>query len=250
MAAPLLTLDQLISEACEQFAPADAPTRYYTAALSHAQAFRRELLAGSHRELKTVYLEVGDDYSADLPADYVEYTMLGLQLPGSAVTRNLIYNSRLSLLPPTFRAASPAGSFLDPLDSDECEQACYGLLDAGYDGYCGFGYPHFSQEFRIDRATGRVICNSLVPPLSLLALEYYGFGAKEGEDIALDPLAHSWGIHYVLERLNAQKKDWNAVAYHKEKVQEERAKYKNRTRAFSLDGALQAKHRAAAQRWK
>ena len=95
-----LTLDQLISEAIELFAPADAPTRYYSAALSHAHAFRRELIAGTNRQMKTEYLELGDDRTVDLPEDYVEYTMLGLTFPGwGGAVRNLVYNGALSLRP-------------------------------------------------------------------------------------------------------------------------------------------------------
>lgn len=247
MPPPLLTLDQLITDACEIFAPADAPTRYYLAALPHAQAFRRELIAGTNRQLKTAYLELGLDRSVALPEDYVEYTMLGLQLPGWGVTRNLIYNASISGLP--LPEPQPFGivDYLTPPTTYECEQARYGLLA---DGYCGYGIGSWNAEFRIDREEGRIICNSRVPSDALLVLEYYGFGAKDGEDIAIDPLAHSWGIQYILEKLSAQKKDWSAVQYHKAEALKERQKYKDRTRNFSLEGAMQVKQQAAAQRWK
>lgn len=245
-----LTLDQLIEEACQQFAPADAPTRYYTAAIPHANAFRRELIAGTGRELRTAYLELGQDRCADLPDDYVEYTMLGLQLPGWGTVRNLIYNGSLSKATAPHATRQDTQDFLTPPTTYECEQARHGLLDDGYDGYCGFGYPGFSQEFRIDREEGRIICNSRVPADALLVLEYYGFGAKDGEDIAIDPLAHSWGINYILWKLHLQKQNL-AMARELERLTlTEKTKYTNRTRNFSLAGATQAKQQASAQRWK
>lgn len=214
-----LTLDQLITEACEQFAPADAPTRYYTAALPHAQAFRRELISSTSRETITALLQVGPDRTAALPDNYVEYERLGA------------------------------------LSDDE--QSVYPLSCGDTRAYTtapiSIVYPHDWMRighFQIDPKQGVVTCNSLVPTDTILVLEYKSFGAADGEDIAIDPLAHSWGISFILERLHAQKKDWNAVAYHKGEAVKEKDKYKARTRTFSLVGAMQAKHMAAAQRWK
>ena len=65
-----LTLDQVIIDACEVFAPADAPTRYYTAALSHAAAFRRLYLRKNPTTLRTVYLQPAADRTVALPEDY------------------------------------------------------------------------------------------------------------------------------------------------------------------------------------
>ena len=218
MPAPLLTLRALIQQACGIFAPADNSSRYFTAALHHAQAFRRELIAGNGRELRTAYLDLGTDRTVDLPDDCVEYESVGLLLDGADVIYPLAYNAALSKL--------PTAGYLPPLDT------------------------YWAPEFRIDRENHRLVCSSLVPDTAQLVMEYIGFGACVGKDIAIDPLAHSWGIQFILQGLNAQKKDWQAVAYHKGEALKEKVLYKDRIRNFSLTGAMQVKHEAAAQRWK
>lgn len=251
-----LTLSQLVRQACDMFAPADSSSRYYTAALHHAQAFRRELITNSARMLKTEYLDLGDDRSVALPDDYAEYRMLGITFPGWAGVRNLVYNDRLSLLPgentPPYFGQAPADApdFLTPPTSYECAQARYGLLDADSDGYCGFGGPWYAGEFRIDHDQHRIICSSRVPGNARLVLEYQSFAAADGQDIAVDPMAHSWGLNHILEGLNAQKKDWGAAAYYGDKAKTEKARYKAATSNFSLGNAQQANHVAAAGRWK
>lgn len=250
-----LTLSALIKQACDIFAPADASTRYYTAALHHAQAFRRELISGTNRELKTEELQLGDDRTVDLPDDYAEYRMIGMRLPGWGGVRNLAYNSVISLIPgeniaPNWSSASQVPDYLIAPTSNECSQALYGSVDDGYTGYCGFGVPCWEGEFRIDRQQHRLICNSRVPAEAIIVLEYHSFGAPDGKDIPIDAFAHSWGINYILWKLYLQKKDIQMAREYERLTGIEKAKHTRRTSPLSLEGIQNANHNAAAQRWK
>lgn len=249
----LLTLDQLIVEACEIFAPADAPTRYHQAALTHAHAFRRAYIKNNPQELKTAYIQLASDRTAELPEDYGQWTMLGLTFPGWGVIRNLIYNSSIPLanLSADFSAfATPTVDYLTPPTTYECEQARHGLLDDGYEGYCGFGVPGYVDGFRIDHENHRIVCNSRVPESALLVLEYYGFAAADGEDISIDPLAWDWGQAFIIERLHAQKKDWASVNYWKAEVTKFREKYRSDKSTFTGGSAMKTNHEIAGQKWK
>lgn len=242
-----LTLDQLITEACEIFAPADAPTRYYTAALSHAAAFRRAYSRSSTAAIRTAYLQVADDRTVDLPDDYANWKMIGLTCPGWGSIRNLSYNGNLPL---NIAAASGApDDYLTPPTVAETG-CCYGSLDADTEAYCGFGSPVHANEFRIDEEGGRIVCSSRLPGDAVLVLEYYGFGAPGGVDITIDAIAHDWALNFLLEKLYAQKKDWNTVTYYKAEAEKARLKYAEDKRTFGVGNVLRAKHNAARQRWK
>ena len=236
-------------DACEVFAPTDAPTRYYTAALSHAAAFRREYLRKNPSTLRTVYLQPAADRTVSLPADYANWQMLGVTFPGWSSVRNLVYNGKLSLL--TFDPNDTTPNFLTPPGSADSGRV-YGALDADSPGeaYLGFGSPVHANEFRIDAPNNRIVCSSRLPDSALLVLEYYGFGAEEGADIVLDPLAHDWAKNFIIERLFAQKKDWNSVEYYKAATRKAHALYVEDRRTFGVGNVYNAKHRAAAQRWK
>lgn len=244
-----LTLDQVIIDACEVFAPADAPTRYYTAALSHAAAFRRLYLRKNPTTLRTVYLQPAADRTVALPDDYANWQMLGVTFPGWSSVRNLTYNGKLSLL--TFDPLDTTPDFLTPPTSAESGRV-YGALDADApsESYLGFGAPVHANEFRIDAPNSRIVCSSRLPDSALLVLEYYGFGSEEGADIALDPLAHDWAKNFIIERLFAQKKDWNSVAYYKAEALKAHNLYVEDRRTFGLGNVLNVKRAAAAQRWK
>lgn len=241
----VLTLDQLITEACEIFAPADAPTRYYSAALSHAAAFRRAYSRNNPATIRTAYLQVADDRTVDLPDDYANWKMLGLTFPGWGAIRNLVYNGSL----PLAVAAGAPDDYLEPPTESELV-ARYGSIDADTDGYCGFGHPGHANEFRFDEEHGRIVCSSRVPTDAVLVLEYYGFDAPAGQDIAIEAIAHDWALNFLLEKLFAQKKDWNTVNYYKGEAEKARLKYKEDKRTFGVDNVLHAKHTAARQRWK
>ncbi len=220
MAAHLLTLDQLIVEACEQFAPTDAPTRYHAAALPYAKAFRRKLITSTSRENRAGLLEIGNDRTADLPDDYVEYVRLGVLSDDGQAIYTLAYADVGLPGAPALNAAA---------------------------------YPHDwmgEGGFRIDLATRRVVCNSLVPEHTLLVLEYKSFSAKDGEDIAIDPLAHTWGVKYILAELHNQKQNWQAAAKAEQARDTEFRLYEQAIRNFTLAGVRHINHRAAAQLWK
>lgn len=219
--APFLTLGQLITEACELFDPAGQPTRYFSSALKHGEAFRRKLITGTHREDRTDYLEVGGDRTAELPSDFVKYTRLGV-----------LSDDELTIYPLLYDGSVPASgrTILQPAD-----------------------FPHEWMHlggFRIDQQTHRIVCNSLVPEHTVLVLDYKTFGATVGEDIAIDPLAQSWGQKFILTELYKQKKDWaSATTYAKDCMQEHEL-YKQAIRNFSLAQVKRVNHKAAGQRWK
>ena len=221
MPAPLLTVGQIIVEACELFSESDAPTRYHGAARKHALAARRKLIGSTARENKFALLEVGNDRTVDLPWDYVEYSALGVLSDNGQFTIPLIYGN----VPP-----GAGRSIITPA-----------------------AFPHDWMRnggFQIDLAKRRVVCNSLVPENTLLVLDYKSYAAEEGDDIAIDPLAHSWAVKYVLAELYNQKQNWQAAA----KAEAARdllwTDYKRAIRNFSLAGAMQAKHETAMQNWK
>lgn len=243
-----LTLDQLITEACEIFAPADAPTRYYAAALTHAAAFRRAYSRKNAATVRTAYLQVGDDRTVNLPEDYANWRMLGLTFPGWASVRNLTYNAAipLAIIP---AAPTAAIDYLEPPTGAE-SVAAYGSIDADTEAYCGFGRPVYAAEFRIDEERGRIVCSSRLPESAVLVLEYVSFDATDGEDIAIDAMAHDWGVNFILEKLYAQKKDWNTVAYYQRQANSALLKYREDKRTFSVGNVQRAKHNAARQRWK
>lgn len=245
----LLSLDQVIIEACEIFAPADAPTRYYTAALSHAASFRKLYQRKNATTLRTVYLKADANRTVELPADYANWQMLGVTFPGWSSVRNLNYNGKLSLL--TFDPSDTTPDFLTPPTSAESDQS-YGSIDADSpsEHYLGFGAPVHADEFRIDPEHQRIVCSSRLPDSALLVLEYYGFGAEDGADIMLDPLAHEWAKNYIIERLFVQKKDWNSVAYYKAEALKAHSMYVEDRRTFGIGNVLNTKRAAAAQRWK
>jgi hypothetical protein len=221
MAAPLLTLDMLISEACELFAPNDAPTRYYDAGMKHAKAFRRELIQTTSRENRTAFLEIGNDRTAALPDDYVQYARLGVLSDDEQSIYPLIYSDDIPL---TERSTYPSSAW-----------PCEWMRTGG---------------FRIDNETRRVVCNSLVPQFTILVLDYKAFGAETGEDIAIDPLCHTWAVQYILRELHKQKKDWQSAGEAERDMNRAKALYKQSVRDFTLAGAMQIRHETAAQRWK
>lgn len=217
-----LFLSDLITEACELFAPTDAPTHYFTAAQKHALAFRRKLIGGTSRENRTQVLELGNDRTVDLPDDYVQYERLGVLSENQQYVHTLAYAD-----------ISPM-----PVANVKIDPSCW---------------PHDWMRFggfKIDNAKRQIICNSLVPQNTLLVLEYKCYGAAFGEDIPIDPLAHSWGVKYILAELHGQKKDWVSAREVAKDREREFALYKQAISNFSLTGAMQVKHQTAAQLWK
>jgi hypothetical protein len=219
--APQLTLDTVITEACELFAPNDAPTRYFDAALKHAKAFRRELIGSTNQENKHELLEVGNDRTADLPDDYAGWVRLGVLSADEQHIYPLLYSNDVL---PTQRSSFRAADLPD-----------YWMQHGG---------------FSVEPSTHRIVCNSLVPEGTVLVLEYKSLAAEMGEDIAIDPLSHTWAVQYILRELHKQRKDWQSAAEAEKDCLKANHLYKQAVRNFSLTDAMHIKHVAAAQLWK
>jgi len=152
---------------------------------------------------KSVPLEVGPDRVVDLPADYVEYQMLGIRR-GEQV-HNLLHNPRLVPVPLAEQgAASAAPAYTYPY---------VGLRDNGVD-LLGYGYPSGRQgEFSIDRAARTLLVSSAISPGQELYLSYLSDSEAACESSLIHPLAEAWLEFYVLHFLHKKNNPGLAADY-------------------------------------
>jgi len=201
----------LLADEAENKAP-------YVRAFVHARRWYENDYVGAVEKAyghRTVQLLVETDRTAALPADYVDYSMIGLRA-GEQV-RNLLHNPALVPLP----LGESANSLVAQAQAQA--QALAGpyqytytnwLENTGVDYCVGYGYPAVrAGEFTVQRAERQLLLSSQVSPGAVLLLDYLSDDAPVGGQTLIHPQAESWLEFYLLDHLNRRRNPTLAAGY-------------------------------------
>ncbi|GAA4391872.1 hypothetical protein [Hymenobacter koreensis] len=151
---------------------------------------------------KTVLLDVGPDRVTELPADYVDYLVVGREQGGTV--RNLCYNPALSIVA------------VEPFDApavltDEVNEAwptwCYPGIERAGKPVQGYGYGEYREEFVIDEAERVLRVGSLIEPGTVLVLSYIGSAVDPGKPTVVHPYDVTPLTYFILWQHCLRKKD-------------------------------------------
>ena len=159
------TVDAVLIATCHKIG--DMGLRKYAVFNAHASSwFTSDYNPESGQTLKTILLDVGPDRVCELPADYLDFVVVGRRY-GERI-RTLAHNPKLSPLPPVepFLDREPLGSAVG-LDWPAYDYA-------GWDGDSlrGYGWGEWREEFTIDPQERTLRLSSLLGSDEPLYLQY------------------------------------------------------------------------------
>ncbi|GAC1368611.1 MAG: hypothetical protein NVS3B25_21290 [Hymenobacter sp.] len=200
------TVDKVLLDTCHGLG--DTSLRKYALLLKHAERWlATEYTPSSGQALKTVLLDVGPDRVAELPADYLDFVVVGRQ-QGERI-RTLAHNPKLSPLPP---APDPVPALGSPVALDWPAYVYTGYTGGSLTGY---GWGEFREEFTVDVVERTLRLSSLLGPAAVdgpLFLQYVGGLLCPGTATPLHPYYADALELWVLWHLNLRKGDATAAA--------------------------------------
>ena len=177
----------------------------------------------SGQTLKTALIDVGPDRVAELPADYLDYVVVGRRY--GQYLRTLAHNPKLSPLPPVepFLDREPLGQAVG------LDWPCY---DYGT-GHLGYGWGEYREEFTIDPVERTLRVSSLIASDEPLVLQYVSADVCATAATPLHPYYALCLEYWMLWQMHLRKNEGNPAANYERLYHAARRKAKAQLEPFS-----------------
>lgn len=246
MATSYSTIDTTLRRAT--LGEGDEDKRRYVRGFVHARRWYESEYAGGLEKAygsQAARLLVGPDRVVDLPADYVDYHMVGIRYGEQVV--NLLHNPALVPLPPRQQATAATAALGAVPQVPDYSYPYAGLGLNGTD-VVGYGYPLARPgEFSIDRASRTLLVSSQISGGQELYLSYLSDAAPCGVDTLIHPLAEPWLEFYILHFLHKKTNPALAADY-KRDAEQARREYLLKRAPLQLDDLYAAMRNTLAQK--
>lgn len=150
--------------------------------------------------VEVVYLRMSEAKTVDLPADFVDWTKIGIPMAGKL---RVLTNHKKILLPRTFADGAPVGNTDDASINVEAIYFTNHFRDGQFVGGM-YGFPGGADAafYRLDRETRTIIFSGSIPRAEIV-LEYVSTGIKlQGTTVipreAVSAL-RTWALWQIIE---------------------------------------------------
>jgi len=167
--------------------------------------------------VEVVYLRMSEAKTVDLPADFVDWTKIGVPMAGKL---RVLTNHKKILLPRTFEDGAPVGNTDDAGTNIEAVYFTNHFRNGQFVGGL-YGMPGGADQafYRLDRETRTIIFSGSIPRAEIV-LEYISTGVKLGGSTVIPreavPALRTYALWQLIEndrKVSANEKERKKVQY-------------------------------------